>query len=279
MLKLIENIGNNKNGSMLIEAENLEALNELLPEYRGSIDTIIIDPPYNTNIDYIDYKDSMFPNGWPIFIQKRLELAKEMMSDRGSMFICIDENELVSLLNVCYSLFGKENVNILVWPKIDERYDANRVEKPIVNIKSAHEYIVLCYRDKKNTHFGMMGDGKLMESIVSGLGTTSSAKDEIAELLGSRTAFSTPKPMNLFKELVRISSTSESTVLDFFAGSCTTGHAVLDLNEEDGGNRRFIMITNNESNICRDVSNVRLKKAIQTNKYHGGYRYYLCGND
>ena len=278
MLRQIETVGNNKNGSMLIEAENLDALNELLPDYRGKIDTIIVDPPYNTNIDYIDYKDSMFLDGWPTFIQKRLELAKEMMSNRGSIFICIDENELVSLLDICYSLFGMENVNILIWPKIDERYDVNRVEKPIVNIKTAHEYIVLCYKDKKNTHFGLMGNGKSMESIVSGLGTTSSAKDEIAELLGSRAAFSTPKPLNLFKELIRISSSRSSIILDFFAGSCTTGHAVLDLNEEDGGSRRFILITNNENNICKTVSNVRLKNAIHINNYLEGYDYYSCIN-
>jgi len=278
MLSPIETVGNNKNGSMLIEAENLDALNELLPDYRGRIDTIIIDPPYNTNIDYIDYKDSMFPEGWHAFIQKRLVLAKEMMSDRGSMFICIDENELVSLLNVCYSLFGMGNVNILVWPKIDERFDMNRVEKPIVNLKTAHEYIVLCYKDKKNTHFGTMGNGKPMESIVGGLGTTSSAKDEIAELLGDRSAFSTPKPMKLFKELIRVSSSKESIILDFFAGSGTTGHAVMDLNKEDKGNRRFILITNNENNICMKVSNNRLKKAIQINNYFEGYGYYLCNH-
>lgn len=51
-------------------------------------------------------------------------------------------------------------------------------------------------------------------------------------------------------------------VLDFFAGSGTTGHAVMDLNKEDGGSRKFILITNNENNICQNITVPRVRKAI-----------------
>ena len=54
--------------------------------------------------------------------------------------------------------------------------------------------------------------------------------------------------------------------MDFFAGSGTTGHATLELNHEDGGNRRFILITNNESDICRRVTIPRVKAAMQKYK-------------
>ena len=54
-----------------------------------------------------------------------------------------------------------------------------------------------------------------------------------------------------------------SVILDFFAGSGTTGHAVLELNKEDGGNRQFILCTNNENNICEEVTYQRLKKVIK----------------
>ena len=58
-------------------------------------------------------------------------------------------------------------------------------------------------------------------------------------------------------------SNKKSIILDFFAGSGTTGHAVMDLNKEDGGERKFILITNNESNICQKVTIPRIQKAIE----------------
>lgn len=69
---------------------------------------------------------------------------------------------------------------------------------------------------------------------------------------GDRKCFSTPKPVALIRELIRAASDKNSIVLDFFAGSGTAGHATMALNKEDGGNRRFILITNNGSNICRN---------------------------
>lgn len=108
---------------------------------------------------------------------------------------------------------------------------------------------------------------KPLETIIDDLGTTSSAKDEIACLLGDRAIFSTPKPVKLIKEFVRAGSNKNCIILDFFAGSGTTGHAVMDLNKEDGGKRRFILITNNESNICRKVTIPRIQKAIEKFEY------------
>lgn len=104
---------------------------------------------------------------------------------------------------------------------------------------------------------------KPLETVIDFLGTTSSAKDEIAALFGDRTAFATPKPMKLIKEFVRAASEKDSIVLDFFAGSGTTGHAVMDLNKEDGGSRKFILITNNENNICQNITVPRVRKAAE----------------
>ena len=272
-MKLIETIGRKNSGNFVIEADNIIALRYLTEQYKGSIDVITIDPPYNTEISYIGYKDSSYSEGWSNYIKERLCIAKELLSPTGVIFINIDENELTSLMDACRSLFGFENVNILIWPKIDPKFDQNRVEKPFHNIKSAHEYIVLCYMDKKNTHFSCMGNGKPMETIISGLGTTSSAKDEISELLGNRLAFSTPKPVDLIKEIIRISSKKDSIVMDFFAGSGTAGHAVMRLNKEDGGKRRFILITNNESDICRKVTVPRLQKSIEKEGFDSGFEF------
>ena len=90
----------------------------------------------------------------------------------------------------------------------------------------------------------------------------------MAELFGDRTYFQTPKPLKLIKELVRATTDKNSIVLDFFAGSGTTGHAVMDLNREDGGERKFVLITNNESDICKNVTIPRIKKAIKKFKYN-----------
>lgn len=63
-------------------------------------------------------------------------------------------------------------------------------------------------------------------------------------------------------------------VLDFFAGSGTTGHAVMKLNAEDGGNRKFILCTNNENNICREVTYERIKRVIDKEGYSASLKYY-----
>ena len=67
----------------------------------------------------------------------------------------------------------------------------------------------------------------------------------------------------MLEEFIRAASDNNSIVLDFFAGSGTTGHAVMKLNVEDGGNRKFILITNNESDICRKVTIPRIEKVCK----------------
>lgn len=70
------------------------------------------------------------------------------------------------------------------------------------------------------------------------------------------------KPLKSEKRLLEFANNQKCTVLDFFAGSGTTGHAVLKLNQEDGGNRKFILCTNNENNICEEITYERIKRVI-----------------
>lgn len=70
------------------------------------------------------------------------------------------------------------------------------------------------------------------------------------------------KPVKMLKQLLNYHKSKDITVLDFFAGSGSTGHAVLDLNEEDGGTRNFILCTNNENKICEEVTFKRLQNVI-----------------
>ncbi len=78
--------------------------------------------------------------------------------------------------------------------------------------------------------------------------------------------FNNPKPLDLIKDLIYLGSKKDSVILDFTAGSGTTADAVLSLNKEDGGNRHFILCTNNENNICTNVCYPRIEKVI--NGYH-----------
>ena len=94
-------------------------------------------------------------------------------------------------------------------------------------------------------------------------GCNQDATDELKSLFGGESPFTNPKPTKLISSIIDLGSIkTDSTVLDFFAGSGTTGHAVLKLNAEDGGHRKFILCTNSENNICRDITYQRLKTAI-----------------
>jgi len=109
--------------------------------------------------------------------------------------------------------------------------------------------------------------------LSTGLGYTLNGTRELREILGDN-YFPFPKPSTLIKELVRQGSTSDSVILDFFAGSGTTAQAVLELNEEDGGNRQFICVQmperleeNSEAykagyRIIADICKARIQKAI-----------------
>lgn len=106
-------------------------------------------------------------------------------------------------------------------------------------------------------------DGEVVELVSEkqGKGT-----DRLKLLLGTK-AFDYPKPVSLFKSLVSVAAGTEGIVLDFFAGSGTTAEAVLALNAEDGGDRRFILVSSTERtadapdrNLCRDVCAQRVRR-------------------
>lgn len=256
----------------LFESDNIFTLNSMQKFYKGKIDSILIDPPYNSHIDYIGYKDGDYED-YIAFMKKRIELAYTLLSDKGFLVINIDDGEFNRLHDLCVLIFGKELVTIHKWKKKHEYFDINRVVLNPNKIQTHFEHIIIC-RKTDRVQLGM-----LMQPYIKGVelrekesyvpevfdcfGTTSSAKDEIAELFGRRDYFSTPKPLKLMKELIRCTTQNDSIVLDFFAGSGTVGHACLELNKEDGGMRKFVLISNSESNICANVTYVRLQKAVE----------------
>jgi len=92
--------------------------------------------------------------------------------------------------------------------------------------------------------------------------------------------FEYPKSIYAVIDCIKtMNSSKEITVLDFFAGSGTTGQAVLELNKEDGGNRQFILCTNNENNICTDVCYPRIEKVIKGYKNLKGQKVAGLGGN
>lgn len=121
------------------------------------------------------------------------------------------------------------------------------------------------------------------------VGHTDEARKEVQSIFGTQTAFDTPKPVRLMERVLRIATKPGDTVLDFFAGSGTFAHAVAKLNAEDGGNRKFILVSSTEAtgdqpdkNLCRDVCAERVRrvqagyinaKGIAIEGLGGGFAY------
>lgn len=87
----------------------------------------------------------------------------------------------------------------------------------------------------------MPAGGRVFRSILSDF-SNKNAADEMQSILGSKKAFSTPKPCNLISDIINLVTNPGDIVLDSFAGSGTTAHAVLNMNKADGGNRKFILV-------------------------------------
>ena len=397
---------------ILIEGDNLEALTTLSYTHEGKVDVIYIDPPYNTgnkdfvyNDSFVDSEDSYRHSKWLSFMSKRLRIAKRLLSDRGVIFISIDDNEQANLKLLCDEVFGGEKfMGDVAWqrsysPRNDSKGISNEKEHILVYSKSEDwipgklprtESMDSKYKNPDNdfarwrssdafapsaaTHQGMVyaiqhpNTGELIypykgacwplqqdtmleemskwapykyellddddkraavcgvsiDEIRKGIpaivlavsleeskklfaeiyekgpwpkfffsnkgkggiarktyitnvtgknvtnlwlhtdvGHTDEAKKEITKIFGGEKPFDTPKPTRLIQRIIQISASTSSTVLDFFAGSGTTLHAVMQLNKEDGGKRQCILVTNNENNICRDVTYERNKRVIE----------------
>jgi len=379
-------IDNGGQMNFLIEGDNIASLQLLEKTHKGKIDVIYIDPPYNTgNKDFVyddtfvDANDTFRHSKWLSFMEKRLAVAKNLLSENGVIFISIDDNEQAPLKELCNSIFSEHDfLGTIIWLK---KRKGSFLSKKIISLT---EYIHVYSKNAENVRLfggkpdesesqpiikrtnktsrllfkaytvqtklkdgiyqaGVYGEklnpvtllnecevknglfvtellleapftwsqeflenelkkgGRVVintknfqprvfrknddntfkgfSSIIYGVninGTNEDAYEELENIFGVKKIFDYSKPTNLIKELL-ISSTyfnHTATILDFFAGSGTTGHAVMKLNAEDGGSRRFILCTNNENNICRDVTYERIKRVIDKEGYAASLKYF-----
>lgn len=106
--------------NLIMKGNNLLALHTLKDKYTGKIDLIYIDPPYNTGNDSFNYNDKFNHSSWLTFIKNRLEIAKELLSDEGSIWITLDDVEMHYLKVLCDEIFGRECfLNTIAWKHSD----------------------------------------------------------------------------------------------------------------------------------------------------------------
>ena len=359
---------------ILIEGDNLEALAILAYTHEGKIDVIYIDPPYNTgnkdfiyNDSYVDKEDSYRHSKWLSFMSRRLKIAKKLLSDRGVIFISIDDNEQAQLKLLCDEIFGADRfITNLIWQKKTGAADANGIaiiteyilvycldpqnaknifsyNKNAFDIKRyrytdefekirgpfyydsldrgsiqysdglnygieapdgsmifpngrlsfvndgwtwkwskekvewgiKNKFIEIVPTNKKNNgwavkykiYLNVDNEGNAIEksvpykNLISGILNADAAND-IKTIFNSK-AFSYAKPIELIKLFINLIANKKGIILDFFAGSGTTLHATMQLNAEDGGHRQCILVTNNENNICEEVTYERNRRVIQ----------------
>lgn len=337
--------------NLIIEGDNYHSLSVLNYTHASKIDFIYIDPPYNTgnkdfvyNDSFVDKEDGYRHSKWLSFMEKRLRLAKSLLTDTGVLFISIDDNEYAHLKLLCDDIFGEENfLQNFMWlhgkgkkdrwsrtlqqyvlcyaknkeavpqwsvqnsasysfqnPDNDPRGGwfsgsvsfsetrSNKKHKNFFSIKSPSgiEWTRQWQRSKKEMDellsqnkifFGLApnfdavprvkifpGDvsEQIPQNIIDGVGTTRDAQKMLDDMFDGK-VFDYPKPVGLIKHILTFASSKDSVILDFFAGSGTTGHAVLDINKEDGGNRHFILCTNNENDIAENVTYSRINRVIK----------------
>ena len=151
---------------VLIEGDNLNALTALTYTHAGKIDVIYIDPPYNTgnkdfvyNDSFVDKEDGYRHSKWLSFMDKRLKIAKKLLSDKGVIFISIDDNEQASLRLLCDEVFGEHNCLVnMVWD-LGSGTSAGHFTR-------AHEYILVYALNRNNIPNFSGGEGVIDDRAI-----------------------------------------------------------------------------------------------------------------
>lgn len=134
--------------NLIIKGNNLLALHSLKENYTGKVKLVYLDPPYNTGSDSFTYNDKFNHSTWLTFMKNRLEIAKELLSYDGSLWINIDDDEVHYLKVLCDDIMGRENfVANIIWqkkfsPQNDAKYLSDMHDHILVYSKSINDFDV-----------------------------------------------------------------------------------------------------------------------------------------
>lgn len=133
--------------NMLIHGDNLLALKALEQEYAGQVKCIYIDPPYNTGSAFEQYDDNLEHSTWLSLMYPRLGIFKNLLTDDGSIWISIDDDEGHYLKILCDEVFGRENfINTVIWEK---KYSPQNDAKWL---SDSHDFILVYAKNKTIWH-------------------------------------------------------------------------------------------------------------------------------
>ncbi|WP_322555926.1 site-specific DNA-methyltransferase [Mycoplasma mycoides] len=193
------------------------------------------------------------------WLQYTLENQSRKFNDknRPNLFypIFINEDEKGNLYHTSYKT---ENTIYTLWPKkVNDvqyvwRWSKDKIEKDSSElvIKKEKDQFKIYPKKRKNTW--------IFKTVIKGKKFNNKVGNKVLSEIVGEDKFSTAKPIELIKLLLLMHTNKNARVLDFYAGSGTTGHAVLELNRQDNGNRTFTLVTNDENNIGIDVCYERL---------------------
>lgn len=137
--------------NILIQGDNLQALKALLPLYAGKVKCIYIDPPYNTRSAFSHYDDNLEHSLWLSLMYPRLELLRELLTEDGSIWVSIDDNEAHYLKVMMDEVFGRRNfVANVLWQKRTSP-DAR------IHLGGAHDHIIVYAKSVGHTNFNKLG--------------------------------------------------------------------------------------------------------------------------
>lgn len=238
--------------NLVIKGNNLLALHSLKEKYAGKIKLIYIDPPYNTETDTFAYNDNFTHSTWLTFMRNRLEIAKELLASDGTIYVQLDFNESHYCKVLMDEVFGRDKFrNHIIWCYTGPSGSNNffpRKHDDILFYSKTDKYIFNQPRieHKSGVHntgqvFGAEGNidealkeemeekGKKLEDWWVDIYSTDRKRDELVGLSGQ-------KPEALLERIIKTATNEGDIVLDFFAGSGTTGVVAHKIN------RKYILV-------------------------------------
>ncbi|MDY0194241.1 MAG: DNA methyltransferase [Aliarcobacter butzleri] len=212
---------------LLIKSENYQALNTIQPRFKGKVDLIYIDPPFNTGDDFA-YIDRFQDSTWLSLMENRLEIAKEILSKKGSFFLHLDNNANYMGKQLLNKFFTKEQFrNEIIWcyagggiPKkeLPKKHDT------ILNSTKSDNFIF----NAPMRQYSQTGSGRRSDGTLYDLNDLTPHNDWWTDIATENTqsksniGFLTQKPEPLLQRIINMSSKDNSIILDYHLGSGTT---------------------------------------------------------